>query len=131
MSLPGYVLSSSSGYTGGEKRTRFGGPVMVGQVADNGSSGPLPAPGAVICVQSTASLVNQIISTAAPSRGSYVYIPITTGPLNQSTAAPPYSGVGTPLIWDDTNFRLHIWSSSKGTWMTQLSSVGGGYWTTS
>jgi hypothetical protein len=127
--LPGYKSTDN-----GLKKTGFSAPILAGRVADGGSSGPIPAAGGVMCVQSTASLTAQVVSTVAAvigSRASFIYIPVTTGPLNQVTEAPPYVGVGTPLVWDDTNFRLQIWSSTKGTWMCQLSSVGGGYWTTS
>ncbi len=126
--LPGYKSTDN-----GLKKTGFQGPVLAGKVADNGSSGPLPVAGGVMCVQSTASLTAQVVSTADAvigNRASFIYIPVTTGPLN-GAAAPPYVGVGTPIVWDDTNKRLSVWSSGSGSWMTQLSSVGGGYFTTS
>ncbi len=130
MPIPGIALTSSDGFTGPQKHTRFAGPVIVGQVSDNGSSGPLYSPGGVLCIQSTANLTNQVVSTAAIARGAYIYIPVTTGPMISGTA-PPYVGAGTPLVWDDTNKRLNVWSSGSASWMAQLSSVGGGYFTTS
>lgn len=124
--LPGYVSTD-----GGLKKTGFQGPILAGKIAD--SAGPLPAAGGVMCVQSTASITAQVVSTAAAvigNRASFIYIPVTTGPLN-GAAAPPYVGVGTPIVWDDTNKRLSVWSSGSASWMTQTSTVGGGYFTTS
>lgn len=132
-------MSLSAGLPGhkstdfGLSKTGFRGPVLAGRVADNTPSGPLPAAGGVMCVQSTASITNQVVSTADAvigNRASFIYIPVTTGPLN-GAAAPPYVGVGTPLVWDDANKRLAIWSSGSSSWMTQTSTVGGGYFTTS
>ena len=113
--------------------TRLRGPAASGQLADSLSSGPLPFAGGYICVQATASLTNQIVSTAdavVGSRASFTYIPVTTGPL-VGAVAPPFVGVGTPLVWDDANKRLAIWSSGSSSWMAQTSTVGGGYFTTS
>lgn len=116
--LPGYISTD-----GGLKKTGFQGPVLAGKVADP-ATGPLPAAGGVMCVQSTASLVNQIVTTSASTvnnRASFMYIPVTTGQL-QGAGAPPYVGVGTPLVWNDTSKRLMIWSSGAAEWLNMSSS---------
>jgi hypothetical protein len=122
--LPGYVTATSSVVPGiGLKKTGFQSPVLVGRVADGGTSGvgPLPLAGGVICVQSTASLLNQVVTTSDTTlgaRASFIYIPVTTGPLVGS-AAPPYLGVGTPLVWNDNAAVLMVWSSSRVSWLSQ------------
>lgn len=121
------VLTSSDGFTGSMKYSRFGGPVFSGTVADGGSSGPLPAPGAVALIQSTAALVNQVISTGAPARGSYIYIPVSTNSMvssANSAAAPPYAGFGAALVWNDADKRLEVYSSGSSGWLS-LSTAGG------
>ena len=125
--LPNYLSSVAN------IGTRVKGPALAGQQADNGSGGPIPAPGGFICIQSTASITNQVVSTAdavVANRASFVYIPVTTAPL-VGAAAPPFVGVGTPLVWDDANKRLAIWSSGSSSWLAQTSTVGGGYFTSS
>jgi hypothetical protein len=123
--LPGYV-TATSGVTAaiGLKKTGFNGPVLAGKVADPGvAGGPIPTPGGYICVQSTASLTNQIVTTSATGlqNASFVYIPVTTGQL-QGAAAPPYVGVGVPLVWNDTTRRLMVWSSGALDWLNMSSS---------
>ena len=125
--LPGYVATSSADPGRGILPSRMGGPVLSGRVADNVSSGPGPLyrAGGFICVQSTASVVNQVITTSATAlgaRASFVYIPVSTGPMT-GCAAPPYVGTGTPLVWDDTLFTLSIWSSTKTSWMTLVATT--------
>src|SRR5690242_19474719 len=116
--LPGYKSTD-----GGLKKAGFQGPVLAGKVADAGvSGGPLPAAGGVMCVQSTASLTNQIVTTSDATigaRASFIYIPVTTGGLN-GAAAPPYVGVGTPLVCNDNTATFMVWSSSRTSWMTQV-----------
>jgi hypothetical protein len=124
--LPNYLTSV------GNIGTRVKGPALSGE-AQQVSGGPLPHAGGFICIQSTASLLNQVVSTAnavIANRASFVYIPVTTGPL-VGASAPPYVGVGTPLVWDDANKRLAIWSSGSSSWLATLSSVGGAQFTSS
>jgi hypothetical protein len=134
--LPGYVTATSGvDITVGLKKTGFNGPVLAGKVADPAvAGGPLPTPGGVICVQSTASLLNQVVTTSATGlqRASFIYLPVTTGPL-VGAAAPPYVGVGTPLVWNDNLAQLQIWSSGKASWMTLIAttSMSAGGFTTS
>src|SRR5947209_14223691 len=81
--LPNYL--STSGVIG----TRIQGPAIAGQAADNTSSGPLYKASGVMVVQSTASLINQVVSTADAvigNRASFVYIPVTTGALTNAVA---------------------------------------------
>jgi len=122
--LPGYV-TATSGVTSaiGLKKVGFNGPILAGKVMDGGTSGvgPLPTAGGLICVQSTADKSNQILSTADAvigARASFVYIPVTTGPL-VGAAAPPYVGVGTPLVWNDNSKVLMVWSSGSASWLSQ------------
>lgn len=116
--LPGYKTTD-----GGLKMAGFQGPVLAGKIADGGSAGMnLPAAGGVMCVQSTASITNQVVTTSDTtigSRASFIYIPVTTGGLN-GAAAPPYVGVGTPLVWNDNTATFMVWSSSRTSWMTQV-----------
>ena len=118
--LPNYLSSVAN------IGTRVAGPALAGQQADLVSSGPIPNAGGFICIQSTAAIANQVVTTSAGvigNRASYVYIPVVAGSLQGSTAGPPYLGCGTPLIWDDTNRRLNIWSSSAGAWLVATSSA--------
>ncbi len=135
--LPGYVTATSGvNFAIGAPKTGFGSPVLAGKVADPGvAGGPLPVAGGVICVQSTASLLNQILTTSdgtISKRASFIYIPVTTGPLVGSTA-PPYLGVGTPLVWNDNLAQLMIYSTGKASWMTLIAttSMSAGGFTTS
>jgi hypothetical protein len=132
--LPGYVSASSNGHIGGILGTRLKGPALSGQVEN--STANIPGPGAgYICIQSTASVVNNVLSTldaVIGSRASFVYIPVTTGPLAGS-AAPPYVGCGTPLVWNDDLKQLMVWSSGAVSWMTLIAttSMSAGGFTTS
>src|SRR5258706_8079722 len=105
--------------------TRVKGPLAAGQIADGGATGgPIPAAGGVMCVQSTASVTNQIVTTSATTvnnRASFIYIPVTTGTL-QGAGAPPFVGVGAALTWNDTTRRLEGWSSGALEWLTMSSS---------
>ncbi len=120
--LPGYISTD-----GGLAQTGFKAPVLAGRIADSAGSGqvgPLPVGSGVICVQSTASIANQIVTTSAAtvnSRASFIYIPVSTGQL-QGAGGPPYLGVGTPLVWNDTSRRLMIWSSGAADWLNMSSS---------
>jgi hypothetical protein len=116
--LPGFVTTNVKAYT------RLRGPALAGQIADGGASGgPLPAAGGFICVQSTASITNQVITTSdnVVGRSSFVYIPViaTTGSL-AGAAAPAYVGAGTPLVWNDNAGFLMVYSSSRASWMTMV-----------
>ncbi len=122
--LPGFVGPNTS--TGadpgrGLSFTRLKGPALAGTVADGGASGgPLPPAGGYICIQSTASLTNQIVTTSATGllNASHMYVPVTTGILTGG-AAPAYTGVGAAFLWDDTDARLLVWSSSRASWLAQ------------
>jgi hypothetical protein len=131
--LPGFVGPNTS--TGqdvgrGLTFTRIKGPGMAGQIADGAggtnSPGPLPPAAGFICIQSTASLTNQIVTTSATGllNASFMYIPVTTGSL-VGAGAPAYTGVGTPIVWNDALFSLNIWSSSKASWVVLVTSSGG------
>ncbi len=136
--VPGYVTATSSVNPGiGLKKLGFQGPVLVGRVADGGTSGvgPLPSAGGIICIQSTASLLNQVVTTSDTTlgtRASFIYIPVTTGPLVGSTS-PPYLGCGTPLVWNDNLKQLMIYSTGSASWMTLIAttSMSAGGFTTS
>ena len=135
--LPGYV-TATSGVTSaiGLKKVGFNGPILAGKVFDGGASaGPIPTAGGIICVQSTASLLNQVVTTSDTtigSRASFIYIPVTTGPL-AGAAAPPFVGVGTPLVWNDNLKQLMIYSTGSASWMTLIAttSMSAGGFTTS
>lgn len=127
MPLPGYGnLTSSSANTGGAKYTRFAGPVLVGQRADN-VGGPMYSPSAVILVQSTNSLATPgTISTAAAvvSNAAFIYITQTTNPVATSSfagaeSAPPYADCGAALLYDAARKKLGVYSSGSGsgTWL--------------
>jgi hypothetical protein len=111
------VLTSSDSFTGGHKYNRFGGPIYSGQVADNASGGPLPAPGAVALIQSTAPLLTQFVSTGAMARAGLVFIPQTTGTPVPDAAAPAYTGIGGALVWDSAQKTLCVYSTVTGAWM--------------
>lgn len=117
--LPGYISTQN-----GLPKTGFQGPVLVGKVMDGGTSGPIPPAGGLMAVQSTASLTNQVVTTSATGlqHASLLYLPVTTGPL-VGAAAPPFTGVGTPLVWNDGNKTLQIWSSGAASWMTLVATT--------
>lgn len=116
--LPNYLSSVAN------IGTRLKGPALSGQAADGGSSGPLPLAGGFICIQSTASLTAQVVSTVAAvvnNRASFMYVPVVTAAL-EGAGAPPFVGVGAALVYNDTTRRLEIWSSGAGAWLTMSSS---------
>ena len=122
--LPGYVATSSGDPGKGNLGTRLKGPALSGNVQD-ASGGPLAIAGGFICVQATASLVNQIVTTSdgtLGARASFVYIPVTTGPLSGSVA-PPYVGCGTPLVWNDNLGQIMIYSSGRASWMSLITTT--------
>jgi len=107
------------------KYSRFAGPVFSGTIADGGASGgPLPAPGAVALIQSTASLTAQTITTTAQTAvASYVYITQGTVAVTSSSnatiaAAPPYTGMGAALYFDGTRKKLSVFSTIVGDWLS-------------
>jgi hypothetical protein len=116
--LPGFKSTD-----GGLKFSGFQGPVLAGKIAD-GVGASLPAAGGVMCVQSTASITNQVVTTSATtvnSRASFIYIPVTTGTL-QGAGAPAYVGVGAALVFNNATRRLEVWSSDAAEWLTMSSS---------
>ena len=113
--LPGFSSTDNT------VNTRFKAPVLSGQIVDSVSaSGPIPAAGGVLVIQSTASLTNQIVTTSATglARASFIYVPVTTGGL-VGGAAPAYAGAGTPVVWNDNAATLMVWSSSRASWLSQ------------
>jgi len=116
MPIPGFVTTD-----GGAPSTRFKAPVLTGTLIDATAGGPLPPAGAIMGIQSTASVINQIVSTSSAglSRASFLYIPVTTGGLNGGVA-PAYVGAGTPIAWNDATANLMVWSTSRASWMTQV-----------
>jgi hypothetical protein len=132
--IPGFgFITSSSGTASGQVQglpfTRLKGVGLVGTIADSVSNfppgitgpGPIPPAGGFVCIQSTAAINNQIVSTSSGGlqNASLVYIPVTTGGLNGGVA-PAYTGCGAPLIWNDNTATLSIWSTSRAAWMTQV-----------
>lgn len=129
--LPGFVTTDN-----GAPYTRFRGPVLAGQLNPQTST-PIPNPGGFICVQSSASPLANNLTTADAviARSAFMYIPVvagTTGSLAGSVA-PPYTACGTPLVWNDSDAYLIIYSSSRTSWMTLIAttSMGKGGFTTS
>ena len=117
------VVSSSDSFVGGMKYSRFGGPVFSGTVNDNGTGGPLPAPGAVALIQRAAPLATQVITSSNDvSGGSYVYIAQGTVQVSASSgtvaAAPPYTGMGAALYYDMTRKKLSIFSTATNDWLS-------------
>ncbi|SRR6266700_1552931 len=126
--------------TAGNIGTRVKGPAISGQIQDTAPGGPIPQPAGFMCVQSTASITNQIVSTSSSAiqNASFVYISVTTGPLVTAAGGagamqPPYQGVGTAIAWNDNLAQLMIWSSGKASWMTLIAttSMAAGGFTTS
>jgi hypothetical protein len=122
--IPGYVLSTSANPSGGIPNTRIPNVVVVGQVTDNTGSGPKYQPGGVVVIQSTASVINQVVSTAGTGTASFIYIPVVAATLVSSSngfqsTAPPYTGCGAAMVWNDGAKRLEIWSSGTGAWLAQ------------
>ena len=118
------VLTSSDNRVGGQKYNRFGGPVYSGQIADNGSGGPLPAPGAIALIQSTAPLLTQLLSTtpASIARGAFVYIPQTSGGVATSSfasleSAVPYTAQGAALLWTGSKLAVYSTVTGSGVWL--------------
>jgi hypothetical protein len=130
--LPGFVgpnTSTGADVGRGLSYTRLKGPALAGQIADGAggtnSPGPLPPAAGFICIQSTAAILNQIVTTSASGilNASFVYIPVSTGSFVSSNnasqqGAPPYTGVGTPIVWNDAAQRLMVWSSGLASWLS-------------
>jgi len=128
----------------GQAYTRFKGLLLAGSWTGGSTSltGPLPEVSGVALIQpsnvvSTLGAAVQVVSTlpAATTLANYVYITQTTGPIFTTTfaladSAPPLTGMGAALLWDAANRRLNVYSTVHG-WVAQLSSVGGGYFTSS
>lgn len=118
MALP-FVLTS-----GDSKYNRFSGMILSGSLADNTANGPVPSPGAVALVQSTAAAATQIITTTQQTaKSAFVYI--TQGTLGVSSsstatiaAAPPYTGMGAALYYDGTRKKLSVFSTINGDWLS-------------
>jgi len=145
MALPFVFSSAGAGAYFGQAYTRFKGLILAGSWTGNSTAltGPLPDPSGIALIQpsqvvSTLGATVQVISTlpAAVAAANYVYISQTTGPIftTSSTdvlvAAPPMTGMGAALLWDAGNKRFNVYSTVHG-WVAQLSSVGGGYFSSS
>ncbi len=142
MPLP-FIFSSGSLF--GLAYTGFRGLILGG--AWNPSTavtGPRPVPSGVALVQpgdacSTLGPAAQVLSTATGTvpKANFIYIPQTTGlwSVTGTTAGdplvqPPMSGMGAAIAWNSSSRTLMVWSSVHD-WVQQLSSVGGGYFTSS
>ena len=118
MSLPGILTTDF-----GQPNTRFKAPVLSGTLAD-GAGGPLPPPGGFMCVQSTAALTTQILTTTGqPAVSSFVYITqgtlaVTSSSTATIAAAPPYTGSGAAMYFDITRKKLSIYSTGVGDWVS-------------
>ena len=118
------VLTSSDSFTGGMKYSRFGGPVFSGQIADTAPGGPVPAPGALALIQSTAALATQLVTTTAqPATSSFVYITqgsvsVTSSNTANVGASPPYTGMGAAIYYDTTRKKLSVFSTVLGDWVS-------------
>jgi hypothetical protein len=125
--------------------TGFRGLILAG--AWNNSTAittPRPVPSGIALVQSgdacsTAGVASQVLSTVAGTvpKVNFLYIPQTTGlwSVTATTAAdplvqPPMSGMGAAVAWNSSSRTFMVWSSVHD-WVQQLSSVGGGYFTSS
>jgi len=117
--LPGFITTDNT------RNTRFAAPVVSGGIADN-AGGPLPLAAGYFCIQSTAALLNQVVTTSATGlqRASFMYVPVTTGSL-VGAGAPPFVGCGTPIVWNDGLKTLNIWSSGAQSWLVLITSSGG------
>ena len=130
--LPGFITTDNT------VNTRFKAPVVSGAFQrDGGVGGPLPLGGGFVCIQSTSSVTNQVVTTADAviGRASFVYIPVVNSGTLMAGAAPPYTGCGTPIVWNDNLKLLQVWSSGAASWMTQATgssfAAGGAGFTTS
>jgi len=119
------VVSSSDNFTGGMKYSRFSGPVFSGQVETAGPvGGPLPAPGAIAVLQTTAALLTQLVTTTAQLANSSVEyitqgtVSITSSNTANVSASPPYTGMGAALYYDTTRKKLSIFSTVLGDWVS-------------
>ena len=144
MPLPFIHSTTGAGAYFGLAFTRFNGVLLAGSFTGGSTaiSGPLPEPAGVALIQpsnvvSTLGAAVQVVSTlpAAVSAANYVYITQTTGPVFTTTfaladSAPPFTGMGAAIFWDSANKRLNVYSTVHG-WVSQASSVGGGYFTSS
>ncbi len=123
MPIP-FVVSSSDGYTGSMRYSRFGGPVFSGNLASGITGDVLPTPGACALIQSTAPRLTQLIATSGElARASFHYIAQGSFAVSSSTnaalaAAPPYTGMGAALYFDTTRFKLSVYSTVVGDWLS-------------
>lgn len=145
MALPFVFSSAGSGAYFGQAYTRIKGLMLAGSWTGNSTAvtGPLSDASGIALIQpaqvvSTLGATVQVVSTlpAAVAAANYIYITQTTGPIftTSSTdvgiAAPPMSGMGAALLWDAGSKRFNVYSTVHG-WVSQLSSVGGGYFSSS
>lgn len=138
MALP-FFFSSASLF--GSHFTRLKGLILSGTLGST-VAGPIEAPAGIALIQpalvcSTLGAAAQVLSTLSASinAANFIYIPQTTGPIFASattalTVTPPQTGMGAALLWDSANKRLNVWSSVH-EWVAQLSTVGGGYFSSS
>jgi hypothetical protein len=141
MPLP-FIHSTTSLF--GLAYTGFRGLILGGSWNTSTNPLPRPIPSGVALVQpgdacSTAGVASQVLSTLAgtPPKANFIYIPQTTGvwsvtatTAGDPTFAPPMSGMGAAVAWNSSSRTFMVWSSVHD-WVQQLSSVGGGYFTSS
>lgn len=142
MPLPFFhSTASNAGMTFASAYTRLKGLILSG-VLGSTNAGPIEAPAGIAVIQpalvcSTLGPKAQVLSTtaAAINAANFIYIPQTTGTIfvaatTAGTIQPPQSGMGAALLWDAANKRLNVYSTVH-EWVSQLSSVGGGYFSSS
>lgn len=121
MPWPNPFGTSAAG--GGKPEVTFAGPILLGKLKEPGvfTGGPLNTPSGSMYVQSTGAITNQVVSTAAPGRASFPYIPISTATLigGGSTGAPPYQGYGSALAFINQpgDQHLEMWSTNDNEWI--------------
>lgn len=138
MALP-FFYSSTNLF--GAAYSRMKGLLLAGTLGTTNTA-PIEGPSGIAVIQpalvcSTLGPSAQVLSTLSASinQANFIYIPQTTGPIfNSATTAgtvqPPQSGMGAALLWDAANKRLAVYSTVH-EWVSQLSSVGGGYFSSS
>lgn len=141
MALPFFHSTTNIGSVFGAAYTRMKGLILSGTLGTT-EAGPIEGPAGIAVIQpalvcSTLGPKAQVLSTAAAAinAANFIYIPQTTGTIFVSattagTIQPPQSGMGAALLWDAANKRLNVYSTVH-EWVSQLSSVGGGYFSSS
>ncbi len=143
MPLPFFYSSSGSAALWGAAYSRVKGLFLSGTLGTT-NTGPTEAPAgialiqpALVCSTVAAGAAQQLLSTAraAVMAANYIYIPQSTGLFSASATtagdmAPPQSGMGAAIVWNTSGRNFMVWSSQHD-WVSQLTSVGGGYFSSS